>query len=102
MTGRPVALFALAAGPPHSPAAALADPTHVSLAQALGAGDEMCGCDRARVIGRSQPLVSHHVKVLREAGLVDARRDGRIVFSALTSRGRRVLEALRAAKEVAR
>ena len=93
---------ATAATPAVARAAALADPTRFSIAQALRAGEELCGCDLAWVTARSQPLVSHHVKVLREAGLVHARRDGRIVFFALTSPGRRMLEALLPADGVAR
>jgi DNA-binding transcriptional ArsR family regulator len=89
------------AAPAVSRAQALADPTRFSVAQALHAGVELCGCDLAWVTGRSQPLVSHHVKVLRQAGLVAARRDGRVVFFALTPAGRVLLDALLAGEEVA-
>ena len=92
-------LDARAAAPAVVRAQALADPTRFSIAQALRAGEELCGCDLAWVTGRSQPLVSHHVKVLREAGLVEPRRDGRIVFFALTASGRALLDALLVGEE---
>ena len=92
-------LDARAAAPAVVRAQALGDPTRFSIAQALRAGEELCGCDLAWVTGRSQPLVSHHVKVLREAGLVEPRRDGRIVFFALTASGRALLDALLVGEE---
>ena len=64
-----------------------------------GPARSSAGCDLAWVTGRSQPLVSHHVKVLREAGLVEPRRDGRIVFFALTASGRALLDALLVGEE---
>jgi DNA-binding transcriptional ArsR family regulator len=81
-------------------AQALADPTRLGIAAALAQTDELCGCDLAWVSGRSQKLVSHHLKVLRSAGLVIARRDGKIVFHALTEMGVRVLDAVLSSNEV--
>lgn len=49
---------------------------------------ELCGCDLAWIHERSQSLVSHHMKMLVEAGLVTSRRDGRIVFFSLTEAGK--------------
>jgi DNA-binding transcriptional ArsR family regulator len=80
-------------------AQALADPTRLSVAVALSRTDELCGCDLAWISGRSQKLVSHHLKVLREAGLAEARRDGKIVYFSLTAAGRSLLDALVAARE---
>ena len=75
----------------HEPAAlgakALSDPTRLALAHALALGAELCVCDLAWISGRSQNLVSHHLRVLRQAGLATARRDGKIVFYSLTARG---------------
>jgi DNA-binding transcriptional ArsR family regulator len=45
------------------------------------------------VCERSDKLVSHHVRVLRSAGLVQSRRDGKMVLYRLTLRGERLLEA---------
>jgi ArsR family transcriptional regulator, lead/cadmium/zinc/bismuth-responsive transcriptional repressor len=72
-------------------ARALADPTRLSVAAALASGGELCGCDLAWVLGRAQNLVSHHLKALREAGLVESRRDGKTVFFGLSDAGRELL-----------
>jgi len=77
---------------------ALGDPTRLLIATALAATDELCVCDLAWVTGRAENLVSHHVRVLRSAGLASSRRDGKMVLYALTDAGRALL---RAAGEVA-
>src|ERR687884_890795 len=69
-------------------AQALSDPTRLSVAAALACGDELCGCDLAWVLGRAQNLVSHHLRALREAGLVASRRDGETLMHSLTPEGR--------------
>ena len=74
-------------------AAALADATRLRTAAALADGGELCGCDVAWVTGRSDKLVSHHLRALREAGLAESRRDGRVVFYRLTDTGRMLLDA---------
>lgn len=68
-------------------AQALADPTRLIIAAALRAGGEMCVCDLAWISERSQNLVSHHVRVLREAGLARSRREGKMVMYELTAEG---------------
>ncbi len=68
-------------------AKALADPTRLAIALALQRGGELCVCDLAWVAERSDKLVSHHVRVLRSAGLVRSRRDGKMVMYALTETG---------------
>lgn len=40
------------------------------------APEEMCACRFAELLGLSAPTISHHMSVLRDAGLVDARKDG--------------------------
>ena len=57
---------------------ALGDPVRLRLLGLLLAAedDEVCACDLTEPLGRSQPTVSHHLKVLREAGLVSATRRG--------------------------
>jgi ArsR family transcriptional regulator, lead/cadmium/zinc/bismuth-responsive transcriptional repressor len=69
-------------------AQALADATRLTIAAALSEAAELCVCDLAWIVERSQNLVSHHLKVLRLAGLVTARRDGKLVMYALTDEGR--------------
>lgn len=75
---------------------ALADPTRLQLASALGGADELCVCDLAWIAERSQNLVSHHLKTLRRAELVRSRREGKMVMYALTDQGRALLEAVMA------
>ncbi len=73
---------------------ALSDATRLALATALAEVDELCVCDLAWIAERSQNLVSHHLKVLRRAGLAHARREGKMVMYALTDEGRSLLQAL--------
>ncbi|MDQ8706521.1 metalloregulator ArsR/SmtB family transcription factor [Streptomyces sp. LHD-70] len=75
-------------------AKALSDPTRLGVAAALAAGGELCVCDLAWVVGQAQNLVSHHLRMLRTAGLAASRRDGRLVMYTLTDRGRDLLGAL--------
>lgn len=58
--------------------AALSDPIRLRLFDLVRrAGDTgICSCDLTEPLDRSQPTISHHLKVLREAGLVDSRREG--------------------------
>ena len=57
--------------------AALSDPVRLrlfDLVRRAGSGG-VCSCDLTAPLERSQPTISHHLKVLRDAGLVQARRD---------------------------
>jgi ArsR family transcriptional regulator len=55
---------------------ALADPTRVAIVNRLAQAAETCVCDLTAAFDLSQPTISHHLKVLREAGLVEASRRG--------------------------
>jgi DNA-binding transcriptional ArsR family regulator len=60
---------------------ALADPVRVRLMSLiLAAEDGCCTCDLAPAVGVTEATVSHHLKQLREAGLVEGTRDGMNVF----------------------
>jgi len=61
---------------------ALADPARLRLLSLIAAcpGSEACGCDLTTPIGLSQPTVSHHLKILHEAGLLDRERRGKWVY----------------------
>lgn len=76
--------------------AALADPVRLRLLSLLAtaAGGAVCACDLVEPVGKSQPTVSHHLKVLTEAGLVTSERRGRNVWYAVVPAA---LEALRTA-----
>jgi len=75
-------------------ARALADPTRLTLAAALARADELCVCDMAWVAERSENLVGHHLRALRQAGLVRSRREGKMVLYQLTSEGRALLSSV--------
>jgi DNA-binding transcriptional ArsR family regulator len=55
---------------------ALSDPTRVAIVNRLSAAAEVCVCDLTAAFDLSQPTVSHHLKVLREAGLVESQGRG--------------------------
>jgi ArsR family transcriptional regulator len=56
--------------------AALSDPVRLRLLSLIAAEGEICACDLVEPVGKSQPTVSHHLKVLHEAGLVERDRRG--------------------------
>jgi ArsR family transcriptional regulator, arsenate/arsenite/antimonite-responsive transcriptional repressor len=59
---------------------ALSDPIRLRLMSMIAAVDEACVCDLTVPFEVSQPTISHHLKVLREAGLVDSERRGTWVW----------------------
>ena len=75
-------------------ARALGDPTRLAVAVALRDGGELCVCDLAWVTERSDKLVSHHARILRAAGLVSSRRDGKMVLYSLTGAGLALLSSV--------
>ena len=72
---------------------ALSDPTRLGLALALRGGRELCVCDLSWVAQRPQNLTSHHMRILKDQGIVSARRDGKMTMYELTGRGRELVEA---------
>ncbi len=60
--------------------AALADPVRLRLLSLIASTDEVCSCDLLEPLGRSQPTVSHHTKLLAEAGLIAGEKRGRWVW----------------------
>jgi ArsR family transcriptional regulator len=62
--------------------AALADPIRLRLLSCIAAAgpDEVCACDLLEPSGRSQPTVSHHMKILVDAGLVEREKRGQWVW----------------------
>jgi ArsR family transcriptional regulator len=57
---------------------ALSDPVRLRLLSIISSASEgeVCACDLVAPIGKSQPTVSHHLKILFEAGLVDREKRG--------------------------
>jgi ArsR family transcriptional regulator len=70
---------------------ALADPIRLQVIEALGSG-ERCVCDLTEALGLAQSKLSFHLKVLKEAGLLQDRQQGRWIYYRLRSEP---LEALR-------
>jgi ArsR family transcriptional regulator len=62
---------------------ALADPMRLAIVRQLAVERETCACDLTVGIDRSQPTVSHHLRVLREAGVVTTERRGTWIYYAL-------------------
>lgn len=56
---------------------ALADPVRLRLVSIVSAAGEVCSCDLEEPLARSQPTVSHHTKVLAEAGILVGEKRGR-------------------------
>jgi ArsR family transcriptional regulator, lead/cadmium/zinc/bismuth-responsive transcriptional repressor len=75
-------------------ARAASEPTRYGVMSALAEVDELCGADLAVVLSESRKLISHHLKVLREAGLVESRRAGKYTMFALGEPGRALLDVL--------
>jgi ArsR family transcriptional regulator len=67
---------------------ALADPARIRIIEFLRrpdaacctVEDRVCACDLEGLLGLSQPAVSHHLKILVQAGLVLSEKDGRYVY----------------------
>lgn len=61
---------------------ALGDPARLRLISLIGAhqGGEVCVCDLTAAFDLTQPTISHHLKVLREAGIIDSERRGTWVY----------------------
>ncbi|BEL07006.1 metalloregulator ArsR/SmtB family transcription factor [Actinoplanes sichuanensis] len=55
---------------------ALAHPVRLGILRELFEQGEVCACDLGTAFGVSQPTISEHLRVLRQAGLVQTRRDG--------------------------
>jgi ArsR family transcriptional regulator, arsenate/arsenite/antimonite-responsive transcriptional repressor len=74
--------------------AALADPVRLRLLSLLATTPDgaVCACDLVEPVGKTQPTVSHHLKILREAGLVTSEKRGTNVWYAVVPAA---LESLR-------
>jgi ArsR family transcriptional regulator len=55
---------------------ALGDPTRLAIVNQLAGADEICVCHLVPDAGLSQPTISHHLRLLRNAGLVTSERRG--------------------------
>ena len=75
---------------------ALGDPVRLRLLSMIASagGGEVCVCDLTGAFHLTGPTISHHLRVLREAGLVDSDRRGTWVYYRLIPAGLTVLAAL--------
>ena len=60
--------------------AALADPVRLRLLSLIAAAGEVCSCDLVIPLAKSQPTISHHTRVLAQAGLITGTKRGRWVY----------------------
>jgi ArsR family transcriptional regulator len=75
---------------------ALSDPVRLQLLSSVAshAGGEACVCDIAAGVEVSQPTVSHHLKVLRDAGLLTSQRRASWVYYAVVPEALEALSSL--------
>lgn len=59
---------------------ALADPVRLGIIRILHHAGELCACDLEGPLDRSQPTISHHMKVLSDAGLIEGSRRGKWIW----------------------
>ena len=75
---------------------ALADPTRLAILDLLAQQPTpLCVCDITPEFTQSQPTISHHLRLLREAGLIDTEQQGIWSFFWATDAGRRTLSLRR-------
>lgn len=81
----------------------VADPARLRILSMLARAEdnEICVCDLTEPLGLSQPTVSHHMKLLREAGLTESERRGKWVYHRLVPERLSQLSAVLAPPAVA-
>lgn len=57
--------------------AALAEPVRLRLLSMVASVPEVCSCELEEPLGKSQPTISHHTRILADAGLISGERRGR-------------------------
>lgn len=78
---------------------ALSDPTRLRILRAISQMGEVCECNIVPGFDLSQPTISYHLKVLREAGLILSQRRGQWVYHTINQKA--VLGAVRDLTEIA-
>lgn len=73
----------------------LADPTRLRMLDLLAQqADPVCVCDITGEFPQNQPTISHHLKLLREAGLIACEKRGIWAYYWATEEGRRALQSV--------
>lgn len=80
---------------------ALGDPVRLRMVSMIAAQPELCVCEITPAFDLSSGTISHHLKLLREAGLVDCERRGTFVYYWVNPEAQRVLSTLLAVTEPA-
>ncbi len=62
---------------------ALSDDTRIKIAYALSLEDELCVCDVANIVGATTATTSHHLRLLKNLGLANYRKEGKLVYYSL-------------------
>ena len=62
---------------------ALGDPTRLRIVEMLARHGEMCVCQIVDDLAMNQPAISHHMARLKQAGLLNARKNGQWIFYSL-------------------
>ncbi|MGO0578177.1 ArsR/SmtB family transcription factor [Ornithinimicrobium panacihumi] len=73
---------------------ALGDPVRLRMASMIAAAPELCVCEITPAFDLSSATVSHHLKTLREAGLVDCERRGTFVYYWIPPQAQNILATL--------
>jgi ArsR family transcriptional regulator len=73
---------------------ALGHPTRLSIVRELTGGDEVCACDFTTCCDVRQPTVSHHLRILKEAGVIEAERRGTSIWYRIVPQAADRLRAL--------
>ncbi|EAX46378.1 transcriptional regulator, ArsR family [Thermosinus carboxydivorans Nor1] len=71
---------------------ALGDETRLEIVKMLR-GRQLCVCEIMDAFKLSQPAISHHLKILRQAGVIDDAKEGKWVFYSLNPEAFRLIEA---------
>jgi ArsR family transcriptional regulator, lead/cadmium/zinc/bismuth-responsive transcriptional repressor len=64
---------------------AMSDENRLKVAYSLVLEKELCVCDVANIVGCSNATASHHLRLLRNQGFAEYRKEGKLVFYSLTS-----------------
>lgn len=78
---------------------ALADPTRLRILKTISHMNTLCECNLVPEFGLSQPTISYHLKVLREAGLITSQRRGQWVWHRVSQKA--ILGVVRNLTEIA-
>jgi ArsR family transcriptional regulator, arsenate/arsenite/antimonite-responsive transcriptional repressor len=74
---------------------AVSDPTRLRILDVLvQQGEPLCVCDVTALFPQNQPTISHHLRLLREAGMIDTEKRGIWTYHWATKAGRITLSAL--------